>query len=1182
MYFKRIDMHGFKSFAEPVSIEFQGGITCIVGPNGSGKSNISDAIRWVLGEQSPKMLRGGKMEEVIFAGTASRKSRGMAEVTLVIDNTKGMLSIDFSEIAITRRMYRSGESEYFINNNQCRLKDIRELIMDTGIGVDGYSIIGQGKIADIVSSKPETRRQIFEEAAGIVKYRTKKAESAKKLETASGNLDRVNDIINEIESRIDGLKNDSIKATEYLNLRDRYRDLDINITLKTIENIEEKNKDIKAELVESENQITRYKKEKNSIDDNLELYQTRNEELEKALNEIRDKLFSNVEEINNIVNDGQLTKQKLFTIEKDNIRLHEEISLINEKISKEQNSAQDLIVNKQKIDENLKELKEQLELKNDDYTKRNYILNTESKGINDKKNKIYDLHKIINVKNSEINSLLSLKGTLDKRKEQILSEKTTSDSINLEISGKYEEAKAAKDIISQNILTVENEIKVERDIYNKLVLKEKELSKEYEEQRISLGEIITRKKTIEEMESNYEGYNNAVKYVMKSRIPGINGVVAELIKVPSGFEIAIETALGGAMQNIVCEDDKSAQTAIAKLKANKAGRLTFLPIKNIKASSANYDNLLKNAEGFKGIAVQCVSFDSKYSSVMSYLLGRVIIVDKLENAVKLSKKVTSGLRFVTLEGEVINSGGAITGGVLRNNSANLLVRKAEIKKMAYKIEIMQKSQADITKEIEKLRIDISSKLEKLQKRDILHREKEKELLVKENEINLISAQITELRFSEEKWGKELDSITEEENSSKLMIDEINLAIEKTQSELNDITKQIETDTTDYETEKVNLEKINNEITKLTIDVAAEESKKRNIEDIIKRIENYKGELKSEIETKELFLKELQIQKNNLNDNSTNLDNVLKTKEDEKIQLEKTLNDFQEEKTEIIKKINETEYNKKTIDEKLNKFQNQKYDFEIKQVKNETQIDNYKNKLWDEFEISYLQAIEFKKKDFNMSEALKDSKDIKNKIKQLGEVNIGAIKEYESVKERYDFLTAQRNDLLKAMDTLKDIINDMDRTIRSNFKDSFNKIAINFKESFYNLFGGGTAELKLDDETKPLDSNIEIIAQPPGKKLQNINLMSGGEKTMTAISLMFAVLKTKPTPFCILDEVEAALDDANIDRFAKYLTNFKEIQFTLVTHQKATMEYADVLYGVTMPEQGISKIISLKLGDNFEL
>ncbi len=1183
MYFKRIDMHGFKSFADPVSIEFHEGITCIVGPNGSGKSNISDAIRWVLGEQSPKMLRGGKMEEVIFAGTASRKSRGMAEVTLVIDNSTGILPIDYSEVAITRRMYRSGESEYSINNNQCRLRDIRELIMDTGIGVDGYSLIGQGKIADIVSNKPESRREIFEEAAGIVKYRTKKAESERKLEASNANLERVNDIISEIESRIVGLKEDSIKASEYLVLRDKYKELEINITLKNIENIDLKNEYIKDDLIELGSQIEELKEDKTSIESDIVGNRNRNEELDKLGNQTRDKLLLSVEKINSLVNQNQLNREKLASVDKNHDRLMEEIVVIDGKLEKEEENAQELYIGKETVDEELSGLEAELAEKIKSHTEITAVLSAEAEAIDVQKDKLYELHSTISNKNSEINSLLSLQSTLDKRKDQVLFEKGADGTSRMELAKRYESAVKEQELIQDQVRQMEAEGQTMKQKYNEDVLREKKLAGELQELKISIGQISARKKMIEEMESSYEGYNNAVKFIMKSKLSGIHGVVAELIEVPRGYEVAIETALGASLQNIVCEDDKSAQAAIGALKKNKAGRLTFLPIKGMRNSNLKYDQRLKNEEGFKGFGVQCIQFDQKYQKVMEYLLGRVIIVDSIDHAIKLSKSVSGGgLRFVTLEGEVINSGGAITGGTFRHNTTNLLERKAEAKQLGEKLSAMERSKISGNQKLEELRAAIMMGLEFIQERDKEHREKELELLSKENNIATMLQQLSDLQNSDEKRQKELDNINSEKQASETMIDELKLVVQKSNEEITEIERMADSGLVKYEERKTELEAVNEEITKARVAVGMAESRKNHVEQLLSRIEGYKKELFDEKQRKELAIQALEAEKQNLLNGDTSLESEIKSKESEKAVIEQYLEEIKEEKDNVNKYLNEIMQKKDEMDGILNGFQTQKYELEIKQAKYETQLDSYKDKLWEEFEVSYLQAVEFKKKDFNLGSAVKESRGIKNRIKELGEVNVGAIKEYESVSERYEFLCEQRNDILGAMDSLKQIIDDMDKTIKQNFKESFDQIVLNFEGAFTELFGGGAAELRLEDESNPLECGIEIVAQPPGKKLQNINLMSGGEKTMTAIALMVAVLKAKPTPFCILDEVEAALDEANIDRFARYLTNFNNIQFALVTHQKATMEYADVLYGVTMPEQGISRVISLRLGDAFEL
>ncbi|MBN7771923.1 chromosome segregation protein SMC [Clostridium aminobutyricum] len=1182
MYFKRIDMHGFKSFAEPVSIEFNHGITCIVGPNGSGKSNISDAIRWVLGEQSPKTLRGGKMEDVIFAGTASRKSRGMAEVVLVIDNSTGILPIDYSEVAITRRVFRSGESEYYINNNQCRLKDIRELIMDTGIGVDGYSLIGQGKIADIVSNKTESRREIFEEAAGIVKYSSKKAEAERKLEAANANLERVNDIVGEIESRIGGLKEDSQKATEYLAFRDQYKELEINVTLKSIENIELSNEYLKDDIAELSFEIDELKEKKVVLDKEITESRSRSEALETLSNEARDKLVKSMEEINLLVHDGKLKEEKIASMEKEELRLNSEKEVFAHKLEKEEQNLQELTKSKTQIDLKMAELDQQLKARVKVYTGLLSKQSQVSARIDEDKNSLFQVHNNSSTKKAEINSLENLKSNLDRRKEQLLQEKDSAENQNNDILEVQQSAVKNRDDLKSSLAEITDEIKELRQKHQTAVLNEKDLTKKTEDSRISISQLSARKKTIEEMESNYEGYNYAVKYVMKNSFKGVHGVVADLITVPQGFELAIETALGASMQNIICQSDNDAQHIIASLKANKAGRLTLLPIDSIRSNPYVCDSQIKNTVGFKGLGVDCIDFDRRFKGVMEYLLGRVIIVDTLSNAVKLSKQVSGGLRFVTMEGEVINSGGAITGGAFKNNTANLLERKAEIAALQERLENYSSEKDKLSLELTALRDQIENQYNRLQELEKEHREKELKLLSAENSISVYENSMKELTDGKNKRQREFDNIQQEKDSADQMIAKLTDELESDQAKIEELEARIDENLTAYDQIKDEIEEANEAITKARIDVTSCESEKRNVDTIVGRINLTVQEIKADMEEREHALDKLKADRELLNASGDGGETLIKEKEAARENLERYIEEITEERTNLTHQLNEKTVSRESMEGKITSSQDKKYELEIKKARNETQLDTYKNKLWEEFEVSYLQAIDFKKKEFNMNAAVKEIRELKTKIKALGEVNIGAIKEYESVRERYEFLSGQRSDILQAMDSLKQIIEDMDKTIRIKFKESFDDIVVNFEHVFQELFGGGQAMLRLEDETRPLECGIEIIAQPPGKKLQNLNLMSGGEKTMTAIALMFAVLRSKPTPFCILDEVEAALDDANIERFARYLKNFDNIQFTLVTHQKTTMEHADVLYGVTMPEQGISKVLSLKLGDKIDL
>ncbi len=1203
MYFKRIEMHGFKSFAEPVVIEFHEGVTCIVGPNGSGKSNISDAIRWALGEQSPKMLRGGKMEEVIFSGTASRKSRGMAEVTLVIDNTAGILPIDYNEVAITRRMYRSGESEYLINNNQCRLRDIRELIMDTGIGVDGYSIIGQGKIAEIVSSKPESRREIFEEAAGVVLYKSKKTDAERKLTTTAANLERVNDIVGEIEGRIDGLREDSIKAGEYLELKEKYKALEINITLRNIEKLEEANNDLRADADQLGATIAELNIKKKYVDGALLESREKSDDLEQLGNEARDKLLLKVEEINGLTNKSQLNAERLSNIDKDSVRLEEEKTTLQEKLIRELENSKAIEEEMAEIATELAKADDSLQEKIQAYNEAVAVTMDLEGAMDDEKNKMFAIHGQISAKRSEAKSIESYKDSLTRRKEQLLAEGEDLEANEKAYAEALTEAETEKQAADERAAKLWNEMAQVGERAEACRKDERLLSQKREDIKLQKGQLSARKKTIEEMENNYEGYNSAVRFIMRSLKAnsqvdvqsasqntalqkdlgrGIHGVVADLMTVPKGYEVAIETALGAAMQNIVCNKDEDAKAAIRALKDSRAGRATFLPLSSIKGSKADVAGKLASAAGYIGLGADCISYDEKYKDIFSYLLGRVAIVDNMDNAVNLSKLGNQGLRFVTLEGEIINVSGAITGGKYKNATANLLERKQEIIKLEEQIKRLTKEEKEAEERLAELRqqaVTLQSDREKLDKE---YQESKLASITLTTKLQTIAESQKETLSVSQKTERELASIEKEFAEADKMIASLLNEAKDGEQVIEEINEKINRDLASYEEAKAARDTASEAITTTRIAKKEWDSKAEGCQQLLARIRETAVDFQNQIDTKELQLADIEQEKNDILFGSEDAAELVKAKEQEKAELEEYISQVGKEKAELAKAMGEMSREQSQMGDTLNSYQDQKYQIEIKLTKNETQLDTFKTKLWEEFEITYLQAIDFRQEAFAMSTAVKESREIRNRMRELGDVNVGAIKEYEQVSQRYKFLTEQRADILMAMNELKIIIDDMETTIKEKFKQNFDQVVISFEEIFKKLFGGGHAELRLDNEDNPLEAGIEIIAQPPGKKLQNINLMSGGEKTMTAIALMFAVLKTKPTPFCILDEVEAALDDANIERFANYLREFHNIQFAIVTHQKATMEHADVLYGVTMPEQGISKVLSLRLGDDFEI
>ncbi len=1181
MYFKRIEMQGFKSFADPVTIELNEGITCIIGPNGSGKSNISDALRWVLGEQSSKQLRGSKMQDVIFAGTATRKPKGMAEVTLVIDNTTGILPLEYNEVAVTRRMFRSGESEYLINGNQCRLRDIRELFMDTGIGVEGYSIIGQGKIAEMVSPKAESRRQIFEEAAGVVLYKSRKAEAENKLKAATNDLDRVRDIIAEIEGRIGGLKEDSEKASEYLVLRDRYKTLSINLILHNLDNLLASVETGKNELAEIDGRIKADSSRVNEIDDLLEDIRLTDAELSERYSASNAELLEIIDELNTITSGGELNKEKLASIERDLVRLAGEIEADEEKLKAEREELENLEAQDRESSAAVDAIRNELNDAVLVFNEHNHRSSSLSMEIDNLKDEMININNKNISRNAEINTLSNYQKTLSDRKEALTEEFEGRDKADADNRANLER-------LDSEILDKEEELKNIRagvsDISSKISAASDniaKLSKRIEEIAVLSNRAIARKNTIEEMEANYEGYNNAVRAVMQRGDSGIIGTVSDIIRVPAGYETAVETALGAALQNIVCRTDRDAKNAINWLKANRAGRATFLPIESINSDRMNLNSRVTNSDGFVGIAADMVDTDSEYRGIIDYLLCRVIIADNMDNAVRMSKLISGGFRIVTIEGEVLTAFGSITGGKYANKSANFLDRKKEITTLNDKIKEYSDTSDNLKRQIESERESASILGASLDEQ----RKKITEAEIAYNVLKTGRDHAEELVKSDEgasaRFRNELASITGDIERADSMISKYREEIQKAEKDYADAEIKAEQLMQEKEDLAPTIEADNEKIVALKVKIGERESTVLARNEMIEKVRDNVIELESSLEDSRESVASLEASKNALlshGEHSADRENELRQKKDN---LEADIQLTSEKADANRKQNDELLAEQKQLRERLEAARDDMYKLEVKTARNETLVDTQKDKLWDEFEVSFAEAVDMRDPDFAVTAGNRESREIRLRLAELGDVNIGAIEEYKAVSKRYEFMTAQESDLTKAMDELNEIILNMEKTIKTRFKENFDKVVVNFEESFRELFGGGYAELRLEDETKPLESAIEITAQPPGKKLKNINLLSGGEKTLTAIALMFAVLKAKPTPFVILDEVEAALDEVNIENVSNYLRKFDNIQFALITHQKATMEHADVLYGVTMPEQGISRMLSLKLGDDFD-
>ena len=1180
MYFKRLEMQGFKSFADPVTIDFHEGITCIVGPNGSGKSNISDAVRWVLGEQSPKALRGGKMEEVIFAGTASRKSRGMAEVTIVLDNAAGILDIDYSEVAITRRMYRSGESEYLINNNPCRLRDIRELIMDTGIGVDGYSIIGQGKIADIVSTKPEARREIFEEAAGIVMYKTKRAETERKLDATNIRLDRVKDILNEIEGRIDGLREESEKAKEYLELKDRYVGLEVNVILHNIDTINENSKVYKDDIARIEREIQEATGDETGISAKYAELNAKREILEKHELTARDNILKLVQEINEITSRDELSKERLSGIENETGILSADIEMLETRLKEEQESFVKLKEERDSFDREIAAAKKVLDDKVVAYNQAAAEQTEATTKTEEARAKLFQLNSEMAGCDSEIKGMENIVENLISRRTSLQSLSSETGQVREELERTVKEKEEERTAKEKEYAQLEETLKELSAKRESLMEEIKTLAENLEKYRIDLSTSISRKRTMEEMESNYDGYTAGVKAIMRNPHQGVRGVVAELMTVPQGYETAIETALGGKLQNIICEKDDDAKRSVNYLKEHKAGRATFLPIETIRGRRTPDLDAIKSDSGYIDLANNIIEYNDEYKDIYSYLLGATCVTKDMDSAIRLAKKDT-GLKFVTLDGEIVNARGAITGGIINKQSANILERRAEINSLSEQIESLEKNSKETDEALQAKRQILSSDSEKEQQVGAEKHRLDVEMSALERDIQAINDSLAKEELNFNRYDDEMNRIFQQLQDAEEMTSKQKARIAEINEEIEVLSKDITCGQEEIGKKREISEAASEEVTAARIKLNAIENRGESQRLLADRVENQIAEYTGQIEEKQQALSQLAEEKQQLIkavEESTGSE----AKIVEKQAIEESLANLQKDRSILAEELAQVEKDRNEFALKLNDLRDSKFQIEVKATRGETQLENLKEKLWDEFELSLAQAQDLRNEEFVFSRAVRETREIRSRMRELGDVNVGAISEYELVSQRYEEMTTQRDDINEAKEGLENIINELEKTIKLRFKENFDKVVDNFQVIFTELFGGGQAELRLENEEDPLNSGIDIIAQPPGKKLQNINLMSGGEKTMTAIALMFAVLKTKPTPFCILDEVEAALDDSNIDRFANYLKNFREIQFALVTHQKATMEHADVLYGVTMPEQGISKMLSLRLGDDFEL
>ncbi len=1181
MYLKSIEVQGFKSFANKIVFKFHNGITGIVGPNGSGKSNVADAVRWVLGEQRIKQLRGASMQDVIFSGTEMRKPLGSAYVAITLDNADHQLAIDYDEVTVSRRLYRSGESEYMINGTICSLKDVNELFYDTGIGKEGYSIIGQGQIDKILSGKPEERRELFDEAAGIVKFKRRKYAAQKKLEDEKQNLVRVNDILSELEKQIDPLEKQSEKARIYLRKKEELKTLDVNVFL--VENVsikeqldaaDEKLRIANGDLEDTTSKYEHIKEEYEQIEGRLEL-------LDASIESARATLTDTGVMRSKLEGEMNVLKEQIHSAQGNEEHLRTRIQTLQTSMQEKMQEKESILQQKEEIDEKLTTLQQAREEARALLESVQGRIETLNNDIENGKNTIIDA----------LNNRATIKskmGRFDTMLEQIQIRKA-------ELNSRILRAKSDEAAQAETIKNLEEEFeRVNEAIQNlhdtqetleeRLAGMREELANKDQKLRdtqVSYHQEKSKLEALSNLTERYEGYGGAVKAVMeqKSQEKGIIGVVADIIQVDAQYETAIETALGGNIQNIVTENEETAKSMIRFLKKSRAGRATFLPLTSIKNPQEFKNTDVLKEKGVIGMADELVKVDKKYKDVARSLLGRIVVVDNVDNAVKIAGKFHYSVRMVTTEGELLVPGGAISGGAYKNNS-NLLGRRREMEELEKKVRQYVIEIDHLLEDIEetksarnKLRLEIEDIKGQLQRKFIeqntarlnVSQAKERKNEAAEGSEELQSEELEmDNQIKEIQTGKE-DIVKELEESEKLE--------KNVEAQIAVFQSKLEEERAEESLQSAKVSEWDVEVEKMR---QKDDFERQNVERILGEMRRYEMELqevqeglqlsKEEVERKKESI--LEIEKTILASHTTQSDTELKLKEDiaSKEELSAKQKNFFKEREDLSKQMN-------SLDKEVYRLNGQR-------EKLEESIESQINYMWDEYEITLSDAASMRNEELSdLSSMKKDISRLKDEIRKLGDVNVNAIEDYKNLMERYTFLKTQHDDLVEAEQTLLGIIEELDTSMRRQFNEKFAEINREFDKVFKELFGGGKGTLELIEDEDVLEAGIRIIAQPPGKKLVNMMQMSGGEKSLTAICLLFAIQNLKPSPFCLLDEIEAALDENNVARFAKYLHKLtKNTQFIVITHRRGTMEKADRLYGITMQEKGISTLVSVNLID----
>lgn len=1186
MFLKKLESVGFKSFAERITVDFVPGVTAVVGPNGSGKSNVTDAIRWVLGEQSAKSLRGAKMEDIIFAGSDSRRALNVAEVTLTLDNKDQRLPIDYEEVAVTRRVYRSGESEYLINKQPCRLKDIVDLFMDSGLGKEAFSIISQGKVEEILSSKSEERRSIFEEAAGVLKYKQRKNKAVKKLTETEDNLSRVEDIIHEIEGQLEPLKEQAAVAKEYLEKKEELEQHEVSLIVTEIENIHtewgqllKEIDSLKEQLMEEkttiqadESKVEEYGQHIQGLDQKIECLQdqklTLTQQIEqldgqknllverlKHYDESKEKLNHDIKESQDQIEQYELDyedqEMKLKSLESQRDETKKTISNINKDIA---NSGED-------IEEQIESMKaEYIEILNEQAANRNEKASIEK----------------------QIDQTKARKQRLDERFEKLIEER---ESLEEDQSAQAKEKVA----LEEKLNSINNQLselqETNQSLSEEIRQDEEKLYKGY---RI-VEQLRSKKDMLEDMKESYSGFFHGVKAVLqakeKGNLDGIHGAVAQLMDIPNDYVTAMETALGGQAQHIVVGKDHEARQAIQWLKKTNSGRATFLPMSTIRPRQVDSRHIqqIENHGGFIGVGSELVKYDASYDGIVKNLLGNVLISKTLKDANELASSTNHRYRIVTLEGDIVNPGGSMSGGAKkRSNQTSLFTRDRELEEVQTKLNDFETKSLDFERKLSKKKGRHKNIQEDLQQQQVKKDELyDKYQMVKEN-YQALQARLSNINDQLSVYDQENHQHEEEMNSLTQQLSSITEHLESQETQSDKLRKEIDNLSSNQSDFKANIEKHKERLNHMQIRLAEQESEVRNQKERLNQIQENLNEAR---QTKQQYQDEL----NRLEESHQNAQTVdslsdnIKEAQTQLIEINDQLDQSREERQRVTQTREDLERELKERNRQYQQRNSHMQQLEVKANRLDVDLENRLNHLREEYMLTFEKA----KKDFGLTEEIDETREkvklIKRSIDELGTVNLGSIEEYERIQERYEFLTEQQQDLLDAKDTLHSIIQEMDEEMVRRFSETFSQIQEQFAIVFKELFGGGRAELKLTNPDDLLETGVDIIAQPPGKKLQNLGLLSGGERALTAIALLFAILRVRPVPFCVLDEVEAALDEANVMRFGKYLKEFSQhTQFIVITHRKGTMENADVLYGITMQESGVSKLVSVKLEETEEM